>query len=527
MEKEHSVAPDKDRLPRLVDGLDLKALPIGPAEAFVLSRIDGASSELEIASGTNMSLSDVQRVLDALAELGAVHFVTRSGGEKRVVRAERSRSGEFRLGSVSVVEDRRGASQHPGAKLYDAAELDEAADIDVDRKRAILDTFYKLDQLTYYELLGADPSADKRVIKAKYYEVVNRFHPDRYYGKKLGSFKAKLERVFQQITEAHEVLTRAEARAEYDAYLNAERRTKALDHKLHDEEAYARELLEVQARIEAEVQADSPLLPPEALENTAIRPSSNANTKVSSPPAPSAPARREPSRSEMPKGDPDARRRALARKLGVSIPPPAAPRPPLETNPALQQRAVEDLKRRYDARMTEARRRQVGDYQERAEEAIQSGNLVDAVNALRIASSLDPEHAALRTKLVELEREAARELSNRYLEQATYEERERRFADAARSYSRALAGKPNPKLQERLAFCLLSSGGDVRRALENARAAVLAMPEDAKCRVTLARAYLAAKMRESALGELDRAGALAPSDDSIKDLIRRVRRGEL
>jgi hypothetical protein len=41
-----------------VDGFDLKTLPIGPSDAFVLSRIDGASTEAEIAAAAGMPLTD-------------------------------------------------------------------------------------------------------------------------------------------------------------------------------------------------------------------------------------------------------------------------------------------------------------------------------------------------------------------------------------------------------------------------------------------------------------------------------------
>ena len=162
--------------------------------------------------------------------------------------------------------------------------------------------------------------------------------------------------------------------------------------------------------------------------------------------------------------------------------------------------------------MADAKRRQAADYEARAREALAAGQLVDAVNAMRIAASLVPDQLSLKQSLLELEARAARELAGRYEEQARYEEREKRWADAARSYARALAGRPSPELSERAAACLLNAELDVRRAIEHGRNAVLGTPNDPKFRMTLARAYLAAKMRESALGELQRASALAPGD---------------
>lgn len=494
--KARSVAPDQDRLPRLTDGFDLRALPIGPSEAFVLSRVDGTSTEAEIAAATALTVEEVARTLSRLAELGAVRFEAKPSSAPRIVRKAAERAAPVSL---------------------DAGAADEVVDLDLPRKQKILETFDALDRLSHYELLGADPSADKRAIKAKYFEVVNVFHPDRYYGKRLGSFKPKLERIFQRLTEAHDVLTRAQARAEYDAYLNAEQRTKALDQKLNDEEAYARELREVTARIEAEALSASP-----------APPSSAPVIRHSSPPPNVSPA--------AAKADADARRRALARKLGLATPRGSSsatavaaptPAPAAYSGPSSRERAVDELKRRYEQRMTEAKRRQVAEYEDRAQAALAKGSQIDAVNALRIACSLAPDDTRLRSRLADLEQGAGRELADRYLAQAAYEEREKRWADAARSYTRAHAGAPSSKLHERIADCLLNAQGDIRRALEHARNAVLESPNEPKYRVTLARAYLVAKMRDSAIGELERAAALAPTDDSIREQIRRVRRGEI
>ena len=45
-------------------------------------------------------------------------------------------------------------------------------------------------------------------------------------------------------------------------------------------------------------------------------------------------------------------------------------------------------------------------------------------------------------------------------------------------------------------------------------------------RVTLARIYVSAGMKQSGLAEFERAATLAPKDDTIRDWIRRLKRGE-
>ena len=49
-------------------------------------------------------------------------------------------------------------------------------------------------------------------MSAAYFEASRVFHPDRYFGKNLGSFRGRLERVFQRLAEAHDTLTETLAR---------------------------------------------------------------------------------------------------------------------------------------------------------------------------------------------------------------------------------------------------------------------------------------------------------------------------
>jgi predicted Zn-dependent protease len=119
---------------------------------------------------------------------------------------------------------------------------------------------------------------------------------------------------------------------------------------------------------------------------------------------------------------------------------------------------------------------------------------------------------------------AKHELSGSYLQQAEYEERDEKWLSAAQSYARALVGRPEACVLERVAHCLLMGGGDLREAGEMAKKAVLMQPESARFRVTLAHFYVRAGMKQSAEGELSRAATLAPSDDKVADWIRRLKR---
>jgi curved DNA-binding protein CbpA len=530
---------DKDRRLRLADGVDLRALPLTPEDAFVVSHLDGSASENDIALATGLDVTVIRRSLDKLNGLGAL-AVSQADSVSRSPRPpvmnSASPSGTFKIHVGAVIEQSASSkAHHPAAALYDPTELDEAVDLDKERKRKVLDTYYRLQALSHYELLGVEASADKKAIKAAYFELVNDFHPDRYFGKNLGSFKPKLERLFARVTEAHDVLTRGAAREEYDRYLASVRRAQALDRTLADHGGAAGEVerltREIQEQVKLEEKARQSYPPPAQLPSggpvsqrngpTPSAPLTPRNIATPTPPPVSG------NHSYRP-ADADARRRALARKLGVSLPPAARGRSsPLPTiDFSAREAASADLKRRYEERIGELKSRQVQRYVSAAEEAEQRKDLVSATNALRIASSLAPEDTALSSRLRDLEARAQAGLADSYIEQAQYEEREGRFIEAAASYRRATRGKPSPRVLERVAHCLYAGKGDLREAADFAKRARDAAPDDANLRVTLGKIYLEAGMKQSAVAEFERAQQLAPKDDNIKDWLRRAKKGD-
>jgi curved DNA-binding protein CbpA len=95
----------------------------------------------------------------------------------------------------------------------------EGLDLDLETQRYVLELHGQLQRITHYELLGVPRDANKKTITRAYFRLVATLHPDRHFGKKLGSFKDKIELLFRRISEAHEALTSLERRAAYDATL--------------------------------------------------------------------------------------------------------------------------------------------------------------------------------------------------------------------------------------------------------------------------------------------------------------------
>lgn len=103
--------------------------------------------------------------------------------------------------------------------MADPPELHEDVELDLAHRRYLLDVYGRLAQLSHYELLGIERTADEKAIRRAYFTLARTTHPDRYFGKRLGSYKAKLEAVFARMTKAYETLANTGTRAAYDAEL--------------------------------------------------------------------------------------------------------------------------------------------------------------------------------------------------------------------------------------------------------------------------------------------------------------------
>lgn len=491
----------------------------------------------QIAAATGLDSASVVGCLAKLYELGAIVYP----GEARAVgsSARNSTPASDRSSTPASPPSSQAGSgpiiAPPAARppvlngvstqqvSYDPRELDEEADITLDRKHEILAAFYSLEEASHYELLKVSPRADKKAIKAAYFQIVNVFHPDRYFGKRLGSFKTKLEQVFARLTEAQDVLTRQASRDEYDAYLATKRRTSELDGLLNGA-SVADEVERAQARIEQEALREP--------------------TRIADPKLPTFGEPKEagpevrrfrPSQQNLGRlSDPELRKKALARKLRGSGAPPlrtSGPvpvvRPAPEDQAKFRENVEANFKAHYQARLVAAKEQQIHHYLERANAAQANKDPVSAMNALKIAVQLDPDNAALAERLDQVQLEATRGLADSYLQQAEYERREGRLERAAKNYEKAALGTGAHALYDRAASCLLEANADMKRAGALSRKAVELAPNHSEYRITLARIYAAAKMLNSAVMEAERAVKLAPENETAKTWLKRIKRGEL
>lgn len=94
---------------------------------------------------------------------------------------------------------------------------DHETDLTPEQCRRIDGMFAELPRMDHYRLLGVAPGSDDKAVRRAYGERVREFHPDRYFRKKLGTYRAKLEAIFVRVEAAYEGLKSREKRTAYDA----------------------------------------------------------------------------------------------------------------------------------------------------------------------------------------------------------------------------------------------------------------------------------------------------------------------
>lgn len=241
----------KTERPRLNATADLSKVQLTPTEGFILSRIDGRVSYDEICRMSSLGREETLAILRKLKQQKLVlgpnepdpvppakpRAPEKPRPAERTRTADRARAPERRspdrasqTPEPALVTDemlRKAKERSDGTsderqpdipsmleRLDDGsavapAALAEGPDLPQETKARIVRLHRRLRKLDPHELLGVAEDADVATIKRAFAAASKELHPDRYFGKDLGSYREKLAQIFARITEAVQALHKA------------------------------------------------------------------------------------------------------------------------------------------------------------------------------------------------------------------------------------------------------------------------------------------------------------------------------
>jgi predicted Zn-dependent protease len=152
------------------------------------------------------------------------------------------------------------------------------------------------------------------------------------------------------------------------------------------------------------------------------------------------------------------------------------------------------------------------------------GDAVAAANAYRVAATLSPDDEEVQKVAREAQIKADEVLADTYTKQASYEEKNGQWIEAARSWVRVCRVRPDAaQAHERAANAFVKAGAeDLHEAARLAQRACTLEPTNTPYRVTLAGVYLAAGLALNARRELETAAQQAPHDGTIQAMLKRA-----
>ncbi|MFN3198163.1 MAG: hypothetical protein ACE366_07065 [Bradymonadia bacterium] len=475
----------------------------------LLSLIDGQRSLAQLCEHSGLSAEDLVRRLTTLLRAGVIQVrqntSAQSGNPKSDAYILHQAGWIGRVPpepAISAGHDIRAGWQPM------STELDPSCDLPETLQTEVLFLLGNLASIDHFELFGIEPTDERRLIKRGFFSFSKRFHPDRHYGKDLGSFKDLLQQLFEYGSAVHDTLLKHET-------LRG---------------AYARTVASRNARNGSDVAPESPAAP---VADEAVRQAPSTNTV-----RPAADTTR-PAPARAPRGPSDsvdrkarlkeiAARRRMQREEGER----AGPRTP-------EQKAhrKSDLEARLKARKQTRRVRQSGlpaqlkarlsqaeEYYQEAMKHILAERPVQGASLLRMALSLDPKNVAFQRALDEVDGRARSVAAAKYWSEGKQYEKGGQVEQAWLAYREAIRLSPEPARMSHVTEFAMNEVEDIREIIEVTTLWVSACPHDPDAHMAQARAYERAGLYKKATLTLESLLEHQPNHKEAKRYLRGLRR---
>lgn len=238
------IGPTTQKL-RVSPGFDPLKAAVGPDEYFVLSRIDGNLSLRDVLLATGLPIERGIQIVTRLRSIGALLLPGETGTPAPATMPARTPSATSPAASRTVTpvastpragmpvvpplaRPQAASASAPSARAttptpagpelgHDLRLEDPSADeltamaedcvVPEVVRRRVLSMQRLIPKSDPHALLGVSGSADAKTLKRAYFLLSKEIHPDRYYGKQVGSFGERMSQVFEAASRAYARLT--------------------------------------------------------------------------------------------------------------------------------------------------------------------------------------------------------------------------------------------------------------------------------------------------------------------------------
>jgi len=211
---------DLDRILGLAfDPSKPKNLTLTPTEGYILSRVDGTLAAREVLQLVPLEASETERGLFTLLIGGLIEYLPLPG--RPAARPDEAAT-PLELDPGLQKEEAPTAPNPetptpPGGQPSLTALSPEQREA---QRREIEDAYRtKVGNRNHFEVLDLERAADAAAVKAAYFRLAKRFHPDAYRELGMEDLRYKLKAVFVRLSEAKEVLGNPRKRGDYESTL--------------------------------------------------------------------------------------------------------------------------------------------------------------------------------------------------------------------------------------------------------------------------------------------------------------------
>jgi tetratricopeptide (TPR) repeat protein len=188
---------------RQTPGFDPFKAGIDPNEYFLWSRIDGVQTLRDVMLASGLPVERAVAMLQRLRSLGALLLPGENAPPVAVGTTPPPTAVKKPQAELDV------SLPDPSADELKALAEDNV--LDAATRRRILAMIRLVAQRDPWALLGVPQGSNYQALKRAYFKLSKDIHPDRFYGRQLGSFRERLSTVFEAVSRAYERLTTADS----------------------------------------------------------------------------------------------------------------------------------------------------------------------------------------------------------------------------------------------------------------------------------------------------------------------------